>query len=903
MAFSGFIDEGLSARDVRSKVKTTVSPKKFVYEPGTTPEALKKYGDETKRALTDAVTVPYGSAEYYEMVGNLPVFISSDHQATFLPIGSNPFTHPATSSALSSREKASVIPHAKEWKDAGWDHAMRAMRTPKGETPKAADEAPEWDYLTFFSLSRTEMAKLSEADVATLIDITVDEFRQSQLREWQDDEKTGKQVRNPTGHGKGFKEMFVFPLHTDTDNFHIQGFVNRHPWNIEEKVSGPAEYKASIFANLRENVNRRLSDAGIDLVIGSNVQAVFDTRAETSDVEAAIEVLQQEGLDVHPELTTGPITQNGKVATSKPVLGMEEYEKGLVELNKDLIENQRQKNIILERLKLTQDAIESRKQSKELNDRIEILEGEKAALAEDNATLSDQVIAVEEEKVALTEELGAAKAELADKSEELTSTKQELSTVSSELAVETEKGLRLEDQNSRLENEVSVARSSIQRLSSAFAKVWQSRRQWQRGGLEAMKLVEEQGVEMEELRTSRDEIEKRFRDVNTKLGKSLTDVKVLTAERDVAEANAKEIGEAMERLIAEKAQLVATVTPMQTTLALYEKMATGAEAEADVEPAGTGFKAFVSDIRKRRPDIQFPDAVKVSKSIFSKKVTLALPDGVTQMIAHPEWIKVTKGSFTEDALEISLLHAQREGWASVAIDIADPKMKAKAIARAKELGLIVEGQEVAATISRGDPVVETKAEAPESAPVAEQAPVAETPPAAEQPKAKATTEKGVPTWVVSGTVKTEEEQRDLAGAFQSWQTATAAKAEELRGKMETVTDEAEKREIEKQAIQLENRVSTYSMTDYLEYRHNRYVADVKASEWRTKEPKDWTPGQRKAAQSALKKAQGLKHYVGVSLDEYGAGAHAKWRKEHPEEAAKLDAEKNQAQKPTAPKPE
>lgn len=906
MAFSGFIDDNLSAKDVRSKMKSTVSPKKFVYEKGTTPEALKKYGDEAKKALSEAVTVPYGSPEYQDMIGNLPVYISADHQATFLPIGSNPFTHPATASLISKREKASVIPNAQEWKKDGWTHAMRAMRTPSGETPKAADEAPEWDYHTLFSLSRTEMSRLTEEEVATLIDITVDEIRQSQFKEYNEDEKTGKVSRNPTGHGKGYKEAFIFPLHTDTDNFHVQGFVNRHPWNVEEKISGAAEYKASIFANFRENVNRRLADAGIDLVIGSNVQAVFDTRAEASDVEAAIEALQEEGLDVHPEMTTGQIQQNGKVASkvaSKSTFSEEEYDVGLVELNKDLIDLKKQEKLILERIRLTQDAKKARSESNELNARIELLEGEKAALIEDNAILSDHVAAVEEEKTALTEKLGATAAELADKTEELTSTKQELTSVSSELAVESEKVMRLEDQNDRLEATVSQLTSRLEKFGSVMSSVWASRHQW-------FRTAKEQAIQIAGLTKTLDEVKTTAEAAQTELETRKKELEALAksnaeiiSAKDDFESQAKDLGEAVERLIAEKNQLNASLQPMQSTLALYERMAAGAEVEDDIEPAGIAIRAMTTDNRKKKPQLPWPDNINVKKHFLSSKKTITLSDNVTQLVTGVnrngvDYITVPQpGKYTDEAIDVALLHAQREGWDCInTADIPDPKVRARIEARAEELGMSIEGKAYeTAFITRGDP----------NAPVADEtktdvAPADQTPQPA---KTSATNEKGVATWVVNGVVSTDDEKRSLERAFKYWRHATKKQAAEIRTEMQSVTDDKMKRELEKKAIVLENRVENYTQTDYLEYRHKKYLENKTAAEWRTRDPKDWSEGQRKAASEALKAWKEDGKNAGVSLDEYGTSSHAKWRKENPEEAAKLDAEKGKATKPNPPKPE
>src|SRR5690606_34878587 len=121
----------------------------------------------------------------------------------------------------------------------GWKHKGR-------NKPDAKGRLIEWDNVALFSLSRSEVSRLSEHQMGELMRIVVDEVRQSQL---------SPENGNVTGHGLGFKDLIVLPVHGDTDHIHMQAFVNRIPWNFDAKASGSAEKDTGIWDAFRANVN------------------------------------------------------------------------------------------------------------------------------------------------------------------------------------------------------------------------------------------------------------------------------------------------------------------------------------------------------------------------------------------------------------------------------------------------------------------------------------------------------------------------------------------------------------------------------------------------------------------------------------------------------------------------
>ena len=301
MAFSNVIAPGLSAKKARDSARGT-SPNKFLYTDQT-------IGDATAPDVADTVQVDYGDDAFNGYVGRQPMRISPDGEVDVLPAGRGPFSDPEVAGRIAMLEKATIKgvavpgdlgPTEAQWKADGWDMSGRARKNDAGEIP-------EWDHVMLFSLSRDEAARLSADDLNTLIRLAVDEARKPILTE-------GLAGRNPDGSANGFKDMVLMPLHQDKDNnVHIQAYVNRVAWNFEAKATGNSEKDTgSIWGAYMANLNSRLKEAGIDIVLGDATALKTRTGTTPEAVGLATAAMEAAGAETPPMLTVGPARAQGR---------------------------------------------------------------------------------------------------------------------------------------------------------------------------------------------------------------------------------------------------------------------------------------------------------------------------------------------------------------------------------------------------------------------------------------------------------------------------------------------------------------------------------------------------------------------------------------------------------------
>ena len=298
MAWSGLIDDGLSARKARESAKKG-SPPKFLY-------ADQTIGDGDAPEVVEPVQAAYGSPDFLAYLGRQPMRVSPRGDATILPMGIHPLNDPGTAGQVAELEKATIKgvaapggvgPTEASWKGRGWTMPGRARVNGDGEIP-------EWDHVNLFSLSREEASALSREQLNRLIQIVVDEVRKAT-------EVEGEAGRNPDGTSKGFKDLLLLPLHQDRDNsVHLQALVNRVPWNFDGKATNNAEKSiGNVFAAYRSNVNELLKREGIPVQLGSADELTRRTGATPEVMEGVHQKMVDAGAEPPPAVTGGPARQ------------------------------------------------------------------------------------------------------------------------------------------------------------------------------------------------------------------------------------------------------------------------------------------------------------------------------------------------------------------------------------------------------------------------------------------------------------------------------------------------------------------------------------------------------------------------------------------------------------------
>lgn len=227
-------------------------------------------------------------ADPWEFLGDHRLFFDTDGAPHFAP-GKNPFSGDLARSLIAG-EKDGLLGR-KTAGDLGG--AIRDTRSRYGE-PK------EWDHLVV-GLTREESERLGPEGVKT--------WAQVVIRAMQD---------SPAGDGK--RQMLVTPVHTDTDNIHLQFLLHRIPVNETTKTAG-ASYELSRnseAAGQMKQINQALEAAGLPMISDFRMGAysVSEPRAiSAEELARGAERVKEAGGVTPPDMTTGPVpTQRERVS-------------------------------------------------------------------------------------------------------------------------------------------------------------------------------------------------------------------------------------------------------------------------------------------------------------------------------------------------------------------------------------------------------------------------------------------------------------------------------------------------------------------------------------------------------------------------------------------------------------
>lgn len=219
-------------------------------------------------------------ADPWEFLGDHRLYFDTTGEPHFVP-GKNPFSG-ETAKKLVSGEKDGLLSRKAA---GGLEGAIRDTRSRYGE-PK------EWDHVVV-GLTRAEAEALGPDGVKA--------WAQTVIQAMQD---------SPAGDGK--RQMLVTPIHTDTDNVHVQFLLHRIPVNEANKTVG-ASYELSRnseAAGQMKQLNTALEAAGLPMISDFRMGAfsVSEPRAVSTDelAKAAERVVEAGGV-VPPDLTTGPL--------------------------------------------------------------------------------------------------------------------------------------------------------------------------------------------------------------------------------------------------------------------------------------------------------------------------------------------------------------------------------------------------------------------------------------------------------------------------------------------------------------------------------------------------------------------------------------------------------------------
>lgn len=571
MAWQGRISDagGLSQREVRQVAKRT-SPQKKLYDDGQTPEDLAKIKGDVlpEKVPAEGIVTEYGSPEYMKYLGIQPMRISPTGEVTILPDGSTMFDHPATALDVNRLEKATVNQQKDAWID--WDHLGRARKRGDGEIP-------EWDHMALWSMTRREGSKLAiDPEIIREINrIVIDEFRKSQ--DQGVDEKT--KIPFPLIEN-GAKDIFLMPVHYDTDNVHLQAFVNRIPWDFEGKVSGRAERTNSFFDNIRARINQRLKAAEIPLELLGEPAAAHDRKAGVEDVQAVARILEDAELDVPPDLTLG----RAKERVFR-IVDMPELERHEEELTAELLDITRRQNLLTGALKQVQGAKALYVENATLKDEKAALE---ADLSETKATLEETGIELSKvnaeldgargEIETLTEQVTAATAKIAEQVDQIETLEGEKTELKADLdearqqlaqtdaALEQERAGRAVDVKKAAETE-AVLKSQVEELTKALDDERTARKAEAEAATKAIEQAQKATQETKgELQAERDTFLERARAWADEHVKSPLVAQIDTLKEELAEARrsfAAEMADAQRQFMTQIRELTASIRPQQ----------------------------------------------------------------------------------------------------------------------------------------------------------------------------------------------------------------------------------------------------------------------------------------------------------------------------------------------------
>lgn len=534
----------------------------------------------------------------------------------------------------------------------GLEGAIRDTRGRYGE-PK------QWDHVVV-GLSRAEAEALGAEGMK--------EWFKVAIRAMQD---------SPAGDGK--RQMLVTPIHDDTDNVHIQFLLHRIPVNEGARTVG-ASYELSRNSEAAEQmkqVNVALEAAGLPMISDFRMGAfsVSEPRAaSTEELARGAERIKDAGGVTPPDMTTGPlVVQRERVSPEM---------RHLDSLLADAVKRQKEAEAVATSAATAVAAAQhAREALSQYEVEVKAREALEADLAATNAVLEETTAKL----TTTTRDLESANSAI----EELTTERDALTATVAERD-ETISDLRstIEDQTAshaeameQAATDLAGAQGELADVKSNAAKV-------------AADLDAERIARTAEQETAAAEIEKLRNE--------------LASARAEAERAARDTVTAQAQLEAEKAKSEA----VQAKFDAYRSQVEQADDFEGQPLPGDGMDAVGHDRRKANPNVVFPADVKASKRVLGRQ-RFELPDGGEVRVTRSS-AKLASGTLTPTAIAVMVAHAQREGWTPITISARSPELVASIAEAARKAGLVLEGEEPAASIAparsrRAPPSWSTKA--------------------------------------------------------------------------------------------------------------------------------------------------------------------------------------------------
>lgn len=532
--------------------------------------------------------------------------------------------------------------------------AIRDTRSRYGE-PK------EWDHVVL-GLSRAEADALGPDGIKEWFRVAIQAMQDS-----------------PAGDGK--RQMLVTPIHYDTDNIHIQFLLHRIPVNEAARTVG-ASYELSRnseAAGQMKQINVALEAAGLPMIHDFRMGAfsVSEPRAaSTEELARGAERIKDAGGVTPPDMTTGPlVVQRERVSPEM---------RHLDSLLADAVKRQKEAEAVATSAATAVAAAQHARAALEQYEvEVKAREAVEAELAATEGELAAQQTAYEEKSIELTRTRSELESALSS-IDELTGERDGLVKTVAERD-DTISGLesRIEEMTANHAEALEQATAELAEAQEARAKV--------AADLDAERIArtteqEAAAAELEKLRSE------------------------LASARAEAERAARDAATAQAQLEAEKAKGEA----VQAKFDAYRSQVEQADDFEGQPLPGDGLDAIGHDRRKAKPDVVFPADVKASKRVLGRQ-RFELPDGGEVRVTRSS-AKLASGNLTPTAIAVMVAHAQREGWTPIMISARSPELVASIADAARKAGLVLEGEEPAASIAptrqrRAPPAWSTKAPA------------------------------------------------------------------------------------------------------------------------------------------------------------------------------------------------
>lgn len=568
----------------------------------------------------------------WEYLGDHRLYFDTFGEPHFVA-GKNPFSG-EIARQLEAGEKDGLLARKA---GGGLEGAIRDTRGRYGE-PK------QWDHVVL-GLTRAEAEGLGPDGVK--------EWFRVAIRAMQD---------SPAGDGK--RQMLATPIHTDTDNVHVQFLLHRIPVNEANRTVG-ASYELSRnseAAAQMKQINVALEAAGLPMVSDFRMGAfsVSEPRAVSAEEMArAAERIQDAGGVTPPDLTTGPLVAQRERVTPE-----------MRHLDAMLADAVKQQKDAEARATAAATAVAAAQHAKEA---LSQYEAEVKAREAVEANLAATVAELDAQRVAHAETTG----KLSETAAELESALSSIDELSAERDGLVKTVAERDDTVTGLESTIEEMKAThAEALDQAAADLAEAQ---EAGAKVVAELEMERAGRKADQETAAAEIEKLRAD----LAAARSDAEKADQLRALSES----------QLEAERAKSEA----IQSRFESYRTQISSLE-EVDGQPiAGDGIDAVAADRRRAVLNVEFPSDAKASRRWFGRQ-KFEFEDGTTVLTTRLS-AKLTGGNLTPAAIATMIAHAKREGWSPISVSAHAPAVQQAIAEAARSAGLVLEGEEPAASIA------------------------------------------------------------------------------------------------------------------------------------------------------------------------------------------------------------